>query len=451
MRPFGVIAAVLLALAAAPPPGVAASWLPHGADATWTYRWTDSVFAQTPTTEKVTVKSTQGGAFTLAWTTDGLGNPAGAIVSSGTVSFQETNSGLVNTDWSSTPPPATFPVLCPQVASCGNALSSTLYNLIWGSRQPVLGEPLLRGFSWPSSGGAGNDVSSSSTYLGTEDVTVPAFPSPVTAAKVQTKITQAGALGDPYGSGLRTIWWVYGVGPVKIEFDHAGGAGAPVTTAVLTSTDQTAAPPPPDDDYFPLVQGAAATYTLTNSKYLKVPEVETVTVGAVLNNTARMNVASVSGPVKVAGSYGYSKRADGVTSLWATTRSATRLKFPPLGPAGVPVAKRARFVTPLDLLDFGLNPILSAYPAAGQHWDAATSGNDFATYGVKGGTDVVGFQQVTVPAGSFRALVVRSTLTQPGYGFGSGTRTAWFAAGRGLVKLVFRHADGSVTTAVLLK
>ena len=36
---------------------------------------------------------------------------------------------------------------------------------------------------------------------------------PVMAAVVRTQIMQAGAIGDPYGSGVRTIWWVYGVGP----------------------------------------------------------------------------------------------------------------------------------------------------------------------------------------------------------------------------------------------
>jgi hypothetical protein len=40
---------------------------------------------------------------------------------------------------------------------------------------------------------------------------------------------------------------------------------------------------------------------------------------------------------------------------------------------------------------------------------------------------------------------VRSRLRQKGFRFGSGTRTSWFAPGRGLVKLVFRHDDGSVS------
>jgi hypothetical protein len=46
---------------------------------------------------------------------------------------------------------------------------------------------------------------------------------------------------------------------------------------------------------------------------------------------------------------------------------------------------------------------------------------------------------------------VRSVLKQPGFPFGSGTRTCWFAPGRGLVKLVFQHGDGSVSTVTLLR
>jgi hypothetical protein len=70
-------------------------------------------------------------------------------------------------------------------------------------------------------------------------------------------------------------------------------------------------------------------------------------------------------------------------------------------------------------------------------------------YGVNGSTRVVGLQTVKVPKGTYKALVVTSKLSQPGFKFGSGTRTMWFAPGIGLVKLVFKHADGSVSTVVL--
>ena len=171
---------------------------------------------------------------------------------------------------------------------CGNSLASVYYNVIWGGRVPVLAEPLLRGVTWTSSGGAGNDVASTSRYLGTENITVPAFDHPVTASIVRSDITQAGALGDPYGSGIRTIWWVYGVGPAKIQFEHAGGAGAPVTTAVLQATNQTPKAPPPDVDYFPLKKGLKARYSWTNTKYMKKPSVQDFTVDQVVNASARV-------------------------------------------------------------------------------------------------------------------------------------------------------------------
>ena len=161
---------------------------------------------------------------------------------------------------------------------------------------------------------------------------------------------------------MRTTWWVYGVGPVKVVFRHTGGTGAPVTTSELQST---------------------------------TPQ-------------------------------------------------------PPLGPSGAPASQRDHFATPLDLMDYGFNPILSAYPSTGEHWSSSRASSEFATYGVTGSSTVVGMQKVTVPAGTFDALVVRSTLSQPGYPYGSGTRTSWFAPGRGLVKLVFDHGDHSVSTVVLL-
>lgn len=432
-------------------PAAADDWLPHPAGATWEYQWTDSVYNKTPTKEKVTVKNQKGPAFTLAWTTDGEGNPADAPTSTGTVSFQETNSGLLNTDWTSSPPPTNFPILCATLTNCGNSLASTYYNIIWGGRVPVLAEPLIKGLSWSSTGAANNDVASSSQYLGLEQVSVPAFPQPVVAAKVQSDITQAGAIGDPYGSGVRTIWWVFGVGPVKVVFEHSGGTNAPVTTSVLTSTSLKPGPPPDDSDYFPLKKGLTGTYRWTNTKHLPQPEIETLSVDAVANGSAQLSVKSVSGPIKVQAAYGYTDRLDGLTNIWGTTQAATLAKLPPLGPKSAAKSKRRHFFTPLDLMDFGFNPILPAYPAPKDTWAAATHGRDWQVFGVKGRTTVLGQQTVKVPAGTFKALAVRTVLKQPGFPFGSGVRTCWFAPDRGLVKLVFAHADHSVSTVVLTK
>src|SRR5262245_31993068 len=401
---FRVLATLAVAVAALATAQAAfpSDWLPHPSDATWTYQWSDTAYQETPTKEKVTVKSNKGRTFTLAWTTadEELANPDDAAVSVGTVDFQESNSGVVNSDWSSNAPPPGFPVLCAKAEQCGNSLASTYYNLIWGSRNPLLSEPLLKGTTWTSNGGATNDVTASSRYLGHEQVTVPAFPGPVTAAKVRTEVTQTGALGDPYGSGVRTVWWVWGVGPVKVVFAHAGGANAPVTSSVLTATSLTPKPSPSDEPYFPLVKGKAATYRWTNSRYLKEPVVEKVTTSSAANGSAQFTVASVSGPIRVEGQYGYTLRLDGLTSIFSTTRSQSLAKLPPLGPKASPPDKRRHFTTPFDLMNFGFNPVFSAYPQTGESWTAAHTGRDFQSYGVTGTTKVLGVRRVTVPAGT---------------------------------------------------
>ncbi|MDX6471836.1 MAG: hypothetical protein QOK22_652 [Gaiellaceae bacterium] len=440
------------ALAVRPAAGGASGWLPHPDDATWTYEWSDSVYESAPLKEKVTVETPQkASSFTLDWTSQDLGNAADAPPSKGSVTFADGPGGLVDTSWSLLPPPSDFPVLCASPQNCLNSLVGSWFNVIWGNyKTPVLAEPLLVGARWAGTGGVQNDVGSVSAYEGVETVTVPAFPLGVPASKIRTDITQAGALGDPYGSGVRTTWWVYGVGPVKVVFQHAGGTSAPVSTVVLDSTNQAPKPAPPDTNWFPLTKGLAGTYRWTNAKYLSKPEVEHVSIDQVANGSASVSVKSVSGPIKVNGAYVFTARTDGVTSFSAQTKAASLAKLPPLGPGSVPVSQRRHFFTPLDLMVFGFNPVLPAYPVAGDTWQSDASGRDFQIFGVTGRSTVLGISRVTVPAGTFRALGVRSVLKQPGFPFGSGTRTSWFAPGRGLVKLVFSHGDGSVSRVELL-
>ena len=447
-----VRAAVVLGALLVPAPASAASaWFPHPPGAMWMYEWSDSVYATTPTKEQVTVKEQQASSFQLEWTTQGLGNPPDTIGATGLMGFQETTAGVVNTNWQSTPPPASFPVLCDVAARCANSLAGTLYNVVWGSRVPVLAEPLLDGTSWSSRGGADGSVTSRSQYIGRESITVPAFDAPVTAAKVRTEIVQSGALGDPYGSGVRFVWWVYGVGPVRVVFEHVGGTSAAVTTSTLVATNQTPVTPPSDANYLPLAEGERLRYRWSNTKHMKTPSVQSFVVGAAANNTARFDVRHVSGPIRVAGSYGFSLRTDGVSNSYASSRVASLARFPPLGPRFVPRARRRHFFTPFDLMTYGLNPILPANPLAGQSWSVRAPSRDYAVYGATGTSTVLGTRRVEVPAGTFRALVVRSTLRQLGFRFGSGTRTSYFAPGTGLVKLVFRHGDGSVSTVELLR
>jgi hypothetical protein len=430
-------------------PALADDWFPHPANAQWQYKWSDTTYNPGGTVEAVTVQSQadpSGCGWQLAWTgTDNFAvSPGSPIVyqwpDNGTICFRDQSTGLQNTNWSGSPPPPGMPVLCATSSQCPNSLGSSLYNVIWGARAPVLSEPLLQGTSWNGTGGGSSEVTSSNQYLGLQRVTVPAFPHGVVAAAVRSNIALAGTPGDDYGSGIRTTWWVHGVGPVKVVFDHVDGS---VTNVSLVSTDLHPAASLPDQDYFPLRLGLKGTYQWTNPKHLKQPEIETISVAAVASRSARIAVNSLSGPIRAVGQYGFSLRLDGLRNIWGSSSAATLVKFPRLGHG-------RHFFTPVDLMTFGFNPILPAYATAGSTWRSGNA-RDSQVYGVTGTSRVIGVRSVRVPAGRFSALEVRSVLTQRGFRFGSGVRTSWFAAGRGLVKMVFQHRDGSTSVVQLLK
>jgi len=445
--PVACAAALLLALFLAAQPAAAAAgvddvadqWLPRSDGAEWTYSWSNSAYSPTPRTERYRLQARSGTTFRIRWQETGAGPYD--LPGAGALDFQHTDAGLVNLNYQSTPPPRQFPILCASPVECGNSLAGALHLLIWGTRSPVLAEPLLRGTRWGSQGGADSDVASENRYVGRERVTVPAFPGGIEAAKVESRVTQAGALGDPFGSGLRTAWWVRGVGPVRLELHHAGGE---VSRAELQSTNLAPLTAPSDASLLPFSRGDRSTYRWRNTRHMKKWSVQRVDVAQVANSTAQVNVKHLSGPIAVAGSYLFSTRLSGITLVSGATRAATRAKFPSLGPRGAARADRLRFYTPFDFMAFGFNPIVPVPAKKGVLWRSSREGRDWKLFGVTGVARVIATnRRVRTPAGLFRATVVRSKLTQHGYRFGSGRRTTWFAAGRGLVKLVFRHRDGS--------
>jgi hypothetical protein len=198
-------------------------------------------------------------------------------------------------------------------------------------------------------------------------------------------------------------------------------------------------------------QGLTGKYRWTNTKHLKKPEVVSFQIDQVANGSARLNVSCVSGQIKCAALYFLTQRTDGLSSIQAIVKAQSLAKFPPLGPRALPKAQRRHFFTPFDLMVFGVNPILSEYPKVGDTWSVATGGRDYAVFGATGSSKVLGIRKVKVRAGTFRALAVQTKLKQPGFPFGSGTRTTYFAPGRGLVKLVFAHGDGSTSVVELTK
>jgi hypothetical protein len=431
---------------AADPSDLSDQWLPRSDGAQWVYEWSNSDYSPTPRREQYTVQSRAGTAFRLRWQELGAG-PYDAP-NQGTMDFRQTDAGLVNLTYQSSQPPPQFPVLCASAADCGNSMSSTMYMLIWGTRSPTLAEPLVRGTRWNSLGGASNDVASASRYIGREAVSVPAFPGGIMAAKVESDVTQAGAIGDPFGSGVRSVWWVRGVGPVKITFRHAGGE---LSQSVLASTTLSPLALPSEENLLPLNRGDSMRYRWRNSRHMRKWSTQQFDVVDVVNNSARVDVKHLSGPINVAGSYTFATRLSGVTHLSGFTKAATRSRFPNLGPRDLPSDQRRRFFTPFDLMVFGFSPVVPVYAVKGETWRSSRDDRDWKVFGVTGRSKIVGTRKVRTPAGRFKAVVVTSTLRQKGYRFGSGKRTMWFAPGKGLVKLKFRHADRSVSTVERLK
>ena len=421
-------------------------WLPRSDGAEWTYQWSNSDYAPTPHKERFRVVSRSGTSFRLRW--EEIETGPYETPSQGTMDFRHDNSGLVNLNYQSTQPPPQFPVLCASAAECGNSVASPLYMVIWGTRSPTLAEPLVRGTRWNSVGGANNDVASANRYLGTEQIRVPAFPGPVTAAVVESEITQAGALGDPFGSGVRTVHWVRGVGPVRITFRHGGGE---LSSAELLATTTTPLPTPSDENFLPLNRGDRAVFRWRNSRHMKTWSKQQFDVAEVVNNSARVDVKHLAGPIRLAASYAFATRLSGITNVQAATKAATRARFPKLGPKSASADRRRRLFTPYDFMTYGFNPVLPAYPQAGDSWRSSRDSADFKTFGVIGTTKILGLRKVKTPAGTFQALAVKSSLSQAGFPYGSGTRTSYFAAGKGLVKLVFRHRDRSVSTVERLR
>jgi hypothetical protein len=410
-------------------------WLPRSDGASWTYSWSNNTYSPAARTEQYGLQARVDTTFRLRWQEPDA--PLQSAASAGTMDFQHTEGGLVNLNYQSTQPPLQFPILCAVASSCGNSMAGALYLVLWGTRAPVLAEPLLRGTRWGAQGGADNDVASDNRYAGRERVTVPAFPGGIEAAKVESQVTQAGAIGDPFGSGVRKVWWVRGVGPVRIEFRHAGGE---LSRAELQSTNLSPRPLPTDVNLLPLNRGDRAIYRWRNTRHMKKWSRQQFDVMQVVNNTAQVDVKHLSGPIAVVGSYLFSTRLSGVTLLSGTTNAATRAKFPPLGPR----SDRRHFFTPFDLMNFGFNPVVPIGAVKGTTWRSAREGRDWDLFRVSGVSKVIATAtKVRTPAGRFRTTVVRSRLVQRGHRFGSGTRTSYFAAGKGLVKLTFKHRDGS--------
>ena len=95
-------------------------------------------------------------------------------------------------------------------------------------------------------------------------------------------------------------------------------------------------------------------------------------------------------------------------------------------------------------MTYGFNPVLPGDDGSRRAGRSSRTSRDGRVYGVTG-DGLIGVARSGRPPGGI-ARGVSADVRQRGFKFGSGSRTSWFAPGVGLVKLVFRHADGSTST-----
>ena len=157
-------------------------------------------------------------------------------------------------------------------------------------------------------------------YVGHELITVPAFPAPVDTAKIHSVVTQAGALGDPFGSGVRTVWWVYGVGPVKILFEHT--AARPRSSQL--QHEPGAAPLPSDPNLMPLKPGVVGRFRWRNDRHMKRWSTQRFDGRAAWSTTPRASTCVTSRARSTCNaSYVFSNRLGGLRSVSTVYRRAT--------------------------------------------------------------------------------------------------------------------------------
>ena len=252
---------------------------------------------------------------------------------------------------------------------------------------------------------------------------------------------------------MRTVWWVRGVGPVKIFFRHTGGE---IGQATLLSHEPDGAPGALRRQLLPLDQGRRPRrFRWRNSKHMK-QLVDAAGHGRRRSSTTRRASTSRASPGRssVAGSYVFSTPPERRrrTSRRTKARDA-RARSRRSGPRSAPADKRRHFFTPYRPHGLRLQPGARAPTRPrGSRGAARRSAATARSSASPASTRCSARQTVSDPGRALHARsAVRSTLRQKGFRFGSGTRTSWFAPGKGLVKLVFRHRDGSVSTVERLK
>ena len=221
--------------------------------------------------------------------------------------------------------------------------------------------------------------------------------------------------------------------PTRTRTPRPTATMKPTRTPVPTSTPvQTPKPlAPVASRYFPLEAGRVYMYRWSNSVYHPDALVETLTVsrqGVFYSFDARHAEAE--------GEFRIEKRTDSL--WWGSWGTRGRTPYP------IPLYMILSYtIRPTNFLVEPLTP--------GHSWQGVDNygfDEDHPAYTSVSTVEADG-DTVTVPASTYENCLRVRTDYDSEHSYRAGSRVMWFARDVGLVKLVFNHRDGSVTTAEL--
>lgn len=198
--------------------------------------------------------------------------------------------------------------------------------------------------------------------------------------------------------------------------------GAITDYAIATATDT--------EDYFPIELQQTWRYRWWNSTYEKRDIIDHVTMLGISDGKSLMYFVSTH-PYSHSGSFWFSHKADGVYLENAQTIGGSN--FP------VPLYYAYHF------LAAGTDKLIQYPVALGAHWNGISKCDGAE---IAGAHTLENYATISVPAGTFETIHIHSTI-QASSNTITGVRDMWFANHVGLVKLIYAHGDGSITTIEL--
>ena len=373
-------------------------WLPRTDGASGRTRGRTATTRRRRGSSATTIQSRAAPRSGCSWDEHGRGRLRRAAAA-GTIDFQHTDAGLVNLNYQSTQPPPQFPILCASATDCGNSVAGALLHGHLGHALADARRADARraraGARWaapPTTSPARN------RYVGHEKVKVAGVPGGRRRRRRSTpRSRRRGRSATRSAAATRTVWWVRGVGPVRVVLRHASGEterGRACARRTLKPL-----PLPSDVNLLPLNRGDVAHVPLAQH------QAHEEVVDAALrgrrrgqHHRARGRQARL-GPIGVAGELRVRHAAERRDAALGGATRRDQAKFPELGPRGVPPTDRRRFFTPFDLMVYGFNPIVPVYPAQGRRRGAArATAATGAIFGVTGKSTLAGTQTVKRPA-----------------------------------------------------